>query len=160
MTTKDIRPKFTLVPAGRQTEPYVSPNFNPLGAEIVAKEKKENETVTVFETKKPHLRVTIKQEYFDGTGAVKQTGTVENLTDSVVILENFSSFVVDGIGKGEMLPFEAPGKFTVHRCHSSWCGEGQWRASSLDEAGLYPSSVHPLQKVLGTESVGSRSTSE
>lgn len=89
------------------------------------------------------LSVSVRLE--DIGGAVVQTNTVKNISESDVNLTRFSSSAVNGIAYSPDVPWYKK-DIKVHICHSKWLGEGQWREYSPSDLGLYPGSVHSWER--------------
>ena len=63
-----------------------------------------------------------------------------------------------GIACSGILNWDDKSKMKLHYCMQTWHGEGQWRTSSLEDAGLYRNSVHPNASAFHLSSTGSWSS--
>ena len=95
------------------------------------------------------LRVDVKVDSFDGTGAVRQVNTITNIGSEKVLLSGFSSAKIR----------TAKGLIGVDR--NRWQAEGQWQFFTPAQCGLIPASAHSWEnETYRIDSVGSWSTGE
>ena len=130
----------------------------PLGADgFVLREEKQNGNILTltYENVSAALAVTVRLESF--RGGVIQKNTVKNIGKSSVLLTRFSSALVAAESPDDGAWYEKDIK--VHICYNKWSAEGQWRALSPSELGLFPACVHDHAPVFySVGSVGSWST--
>ncbi len=95
------------------------------------------------------LQVSVKTEFFDGSGAVRQINTVTNNGNKDVVLTYFSSAYMQ----------TAHGIVAVDG--NRWQAEGQWNYFTFAQCGLVPSTMHEGErlKTYRIDSVGTWSTS-
>lgn len=102
-------------------------------------------------------KVTVDKKTFKGTGVVRCTTKIKNVSDSDFVVDALSSAFVTGVGKGGSRPIED--RFIIHYACSSWQGEAQWRKQTVGEAGAYGTYNHDTHTVFRLASYGSWSTS-
>ncbi|MCQ2385655.1 MAG: alpha-galactosidase [Clostridia bacterium] len=118
-----------------------------------------SERETVYENGKALLRTgsgalltAVTEEVVPGVS--RQTVFLENGGEKELKAEEISSLYYDGFGENV---FEK-GRYVFHFCEYTWGGEGQWRAFSPEETGLYPNRNHPPISFFSLRSVGSWSS--
>ncbi len=99
-------------------------------------------------------------EFFDTSGAVKQTVSVKNTGDCEISLTRISSAFVSGLGSDGLLPWHSDERFTVHYSNMAWQGEAQWKHATFSDLGLYPTTVHTNKQYFSLSSKGSWSTAK
>ena len=86
-------------------------------------------------------------QFFDGIPVIRAWTELINRGDEEYVLEYVSSFALTGVDGGGIRPWNE--RMRLHVPHNTWCGEAQWRSSTLPEAGLYPvnASAFSLKRV-------------
>lgn len=131
-----------------------------------------------FERKEPYFHIKIEGDYtnwaaagFPGLGLnhdkaevwcecktedelTVQKTYVKNISDQPIVLNHVSSMLVNGIGTVN------DGDYAVYICRSSWQGEMQWSAHTLQELGIYDASNHVNVSSAKISFNGSQTTSE
>ena len=100
-----------------------------------------------YENDMYRLKVTVHTTAYPGTGAIRQSNTIENCGTEPVVLSGFSSAFIR----------TCRGKIGVDR--NRWQAEGQWNFFTPEQCGLVPATIHPWERETYTiSSVGSWST--
>ncbi len=134
---------------GKCTEEY-----NLLSVEKTEFSEKGAETVYI--NRETGARIYAKTELDGSLNVVLQNTVIENTGEEPLLVNSLSSAKAVYVGLSGQTWYESGNDWTVHYCRNIWQGEGQWRKSSLSEAGMYATSGHLWAK--NSFSVSSRSS--
>lgn len=104
------------------------------------------------------LEVISHLQFYDGLPLVRAWTEVANHGPAPVGLESVSSFVLSGLAKEGLQPWQR--KLRLHLPHNSWMGELNWTAQTLPELGLARCNDVFTMKRISVKSGGSWSTAE
>lgn len=105
------------------------------------------------------LRVITILTFIEDTNVVVQQNIVQNMGSTTQKITRFSSFFIEHIAYEKDSMWYENSELQIHLCHNKWQGEGQWRAYTPAQLGLYPSSVHAFERAsYRISSIGSWST--
>lgn len=110
-------------------------------------ESKDEKNTYIVEGGEAEIEVSVALETIEGTNTVRQTNTVKNIGDTVVVISRFSSARI-----------EVPhGRVAV--CNNHWTAEGQWSFFAHEQLGLVQTSAHAFEpKYHRISSVGTHTT--
>lgn len=161
-TTPVPLPNFQLGIAGIPFgfHPGLTQGYSALPSEMLMDDVEHSEKRILFKYshKENGLAVEIHMELIPGTSVIRQTTTVKNNGKEPVVLNHLSSMFINGIAADGVMSWNDNKKIRIYYCMQTWNGEGQWRYGSLEELGLYPTSIHPCASAVHFSSVGSWST--
>lgn len=109
---------------------------------------------TVYYNKHSEVRLYITAELCEELSVAVQSTVIENAGREPLIINSLSSAKAVYVGLGEQPWWDE--NWVVHYCRNVWQGEGQWRASTLSELGMYASNGHMWAK--NSFSISSRSS--
>lgn len=104
------------------------------------------------------LAVLVQFQSIRGSAVIRQVNTAINEGRQPLTLTHFASTCLQGLATDGARAWDDPAKLRLHYCRQAWEGEGQWRSGSLEELGLYRTSVHPCGTAIHFSSIGSWST--
>lgn len=114
-----------------------------LTVEFVGSQETETGWINHYVTgEKVKFAVDVTYETFKTCSAIRQTVKVTNVGDKADILSHISSAEIEGLGIEGLLPWTAKGKMIYHYCNSIWMGEAQWHHATMEELGMFPTTVH------------------
>lgn len=123
-------------------------------------EEQERHVYLTYVCEKKSLQVQVELDFSKGSDVVAQKNTITNLGEKTVKLTRFSSAFLDDIGihDAEKMWYQNDG-IKIYICHNKWQGEGQWKAYTPAELGIYPATTHGWEREsFRISSVGSWST--
>ena len=121
-------------------------------------ENGQNYVTRYYKSGEKPFEIAVRYEFFENSGAVRETVSARNLSDREQILTHLSSACFVGLGLDGFLPWYDKNRFILHTCDTVWMAETQWRQTSLHEIGVVPTSTYFNAKDYRIASIGSWTT--
>lgn len=120
--------------------------------------EEQNKKETTYINERLELEVTVNIQFVPNVDIMRCITSVKNIGQKQKVITHLSSIFMTGIACNGLLNWDDKSKCKLYYCMQTWEGEGQWRTTSLEDAGLFRNSVHPNASAFHLSSTGSWST--